>query len=244
MDRLCKSSSFTGKSKYSEPDEKNKANGYFITDEEKKDYDDKIKQLESEIYNQRLQFDRDKKTIIDDCKREVATIKEQLFDSQQEVQKEKDLNSNLKRIARERANKQNGIKNKKKSLGYYIIACKESVFRYKYNNYTYNLDCYVSTFITPVSVCMGDEEAKNFVKGDLNKLLEMIGFKKFNGNIQELKKADDRLVFKYTFNRDFVKKCYKINLYHNKPLGQVPVDLLPPDIPKKPLEIAHPGGKL
>lgn len=151
------------------------------------------------------------------------------------------LNQNFKRISRERANADRGIKPKKERSGYVVLSSRQKKYRYKKNR-----DAMVEVYLwetviqTPYIVSFTAEQAMTetqelFARDENGEwLIGKLGIRReYNGKYEEML-ADRRcatwkdynIIVEKTFNANAKAGYWEISITHTKPLDNIGTELL------------------
>lgn len=94
------------------------------------------------------------------CNTELEQVRNVLQQAESERDYQKELNENLLRISRERANSDRGLRPKKERSGYLIISSREIDLTYKDGRATKKAVLWETTIQTPFSIDLTEERAK------------------------------------------------------------------------------------
>lgn len=151
------------------------------------------------------------------------------------------LNQNFKRISRERANADRGIKPKKERSGYAVLSSRQKKYRYKKNR-----DDMVEVYLwetviqTPYVVSFTAEQAMTetqelFAMDENGEwLIGKLGIRgEYNGNYEEMLAdrqcatwKDYNIIVEKTFNANAKAGYWEIIITHTKPLDNIGTELL------------------
>ena len=151
------------------------------------------------------------------------------------------LNQNFKRISRERANADRGIKPKKERSGYVVLSSRQKKYRYKKNRDTM-VEVYLweTVIQTPYVVSFTAEQAMTetrdlFARDENGEwLIGKLGIRgEYNGKYEEML-ADRRcatwkdynIIVEKTFNANAKAGYWEIIITHTKPLDNIGTELL------------------
>lgn len=166
----------------------------------------------------------------------VSLLNEEKDRLEDSLQKQFELNDNLKRIARERANAKRGLQPKKENSGYLVlwsIQCKQ---RYDKTDVA---DVWHSFLQTPYDSSISlDLVIDDIMEDLLNRVLYAIGIgcmqKKENNGVYKSRKKEDEngvvqeisVLYKWDFKANYISGFWEMDLYHTKALC-VPEDYRP-----------------
>lgn len=151
------------------------------------------------------------------------------------------LNQNFKRISRERANADRGIKPKKERSGYVVLSSRQKKYRYK-KNWDTMVEVYLweTVIQTPYVVSFTAEQAMTetrelFARDENGEwLIGKLGIRgEYNGKYEEML-ADRRcatwkdynIIVEKTFNSNAKAGYWEIIITHTKPLDNIGTELL------------------
>lgn len=176
-----------------------------------------------------------------EANRIIETWKKALEEEQEESARQRELNKNLLRIARERANAQRKLTPKKQHSGYAVVMSSEKVFRYKAGRKVETVTLWETVIQSPYSVEFSAEQAKNLIlqeffpndgewkaaklgihgwsPGDYGDLLRHAEPSETPG------KENVALGAYQAFRANYRAGYWELVLVHTKPLGIVPNDM-------------------
>lgn len=178
---------------------------------------------------------------------EIYGLQEELERAQQEVAYQRELNRNLLRISRERANAERGLKPKKEHTGYVVINMREKELQRKdRRGYYYTITLWETVLQSPYSVEFTEEQARYQIYEDLMKHeerelwpLSRIGIREepdsercSEREYEEIMKRENVLL-SYQLRANYQAKrmgktgFWEIVLVHQKPILQIPKDMRP-----------------
>lgn len=134
-------------------------------DQTTRDHEDTVRAMETRYRNMTDGLEAEKKTLIEQTKALVVRAKA----AETEAEKSKDLNTNLLRIARERANAARGLKPKRKRSGYVAIGkiVQGKVPCGTQGSVTQYSDKWTVTLQTPYSITLPYKLVRELIEGDL-----------------------------------------------------------------------------
>ena len=153
-----------------------------------------------------------------------------------------ELNENLLRIARERANADRKLKPKKDHTGYVVVSSAEKEYRYKSNRRDYETVMLWETVLqTPYSIDFTEEQAREQTKeltgneGKSDWLVGRLGINaSYNGEYDEMlekakwsdeQKAEYNIMLTRKLRANYRTGYWEVIFTHTKPLGLVPADM-------------------
>lgn len=176
------------------------------------------------------------------AKQRVDELQEALDAEENESAYQRDLNANLRRIAKERANADRKLKPKKEHTGYVVVVSYEKDYRYQSNNKKMNTVTLWETVLqSPYSVDFTEEQARKQIYRDLfpkeeTWLIGRIGISgRYRGSYEGMfmdENVDDDfrqrniLIGRLQHLRaNFRAGYWEFLFMHTKPLGVVPPDM-------------------
>lgn len=181
------------------------------------------------------------KKIQEDAAQKIAQLQSKVETERAGKEYQIGLNQNFKRISRERANADRGIKPKKERSGYVVLSSRQKKYRYKKNR-----DDMVEVYLwetaiqTPYVVSFTAEQAMTETQElfaiDENGewLIGKLGIRgEYNGKYEEML-ADRRyatwkdynIIVEKTFNANAKAGYWEIIITHTKPLDNIGTELL------------------
>lgn len=152
------------------------------------------------------------------------------------LQNQENLNRNLKRIARERANVQRGLKPKKKHTGYLVLYSQQYEQRYERNK---TAKVWKTVLQTPYDASLPLNQIKNDIWNELmHKVLYNLGFRQVqddnkNGDYRIWIQRDENGytreicgLYKWVFKANYRSGFWEMDLYHTKSI-KVPEEYRP-----------------
>lgn len=163
----------------------------------------------------------------------INDIKNKLNEANEKAKHFENMNSNLIRIAKERANAQRKIKPKKEHNGYVLQNIEEAVYIHKDTNkrkfITTNLPCWRVRFQTPYIISLDIKTVKSTVDNDFrNKISQIIGigtfFKEKNFDLNDYttetvnnlwtdKEEYKNFIFKTNFKLNAIKGFWEVEYW-------------------------------
>lgn len=185
---------------------------------------DLLKKEKFKLEQQIRQFDKVKLAY----ESEIRGLEAELDDLNNEVEIAQDLNTNLKRICRERANADRGLKPKKQHNGYVALATSSYLERYRTSDREMKEFLAFRTVIqTPYSVKFTMKSVEDMLYDD-----GYICFKRFfgdgwssipmgtnaNSKSQKLENQEKNYIFRWNLKASLQKTFWEIEVCHTKPL--------------------------
>jgi hypothetical protein len=192
------------------------------------------------------QADRDAQRKIreaaEETQKEKDRICQALSEAEIKIEYWRDLNENLLRIARERANADRKLKPKKEHTGYLVVSSGEKEMSYKDGNGNLRRKVLWETVIqSPYSVDFTEQQARKQITEELLRkdenglrMIDQIGidglYRKGYGSLlydQEFCKEPEKfnIMLKPKFRENFRAGYWEAVFFHTKPLGIVPKDM-------------------
>lgn len=169
----------------------------------------------------------------------IEQLKSDLKAAREDLEKQRNLNCNLKRIARERANQERGIKPKKKHSGYIVLKSDQWTEKYITDGERKEAAVWKSILQTPYNASLPLNQVKDDIYNDLiNSILSSIGFKQICGKEEDMgykvfrdkdETGQEREVnglYRWKYRANYTVGLWELELYHTKSL-RVPPDLRP-----------------
>lgn len=179
----------------------------------------------------------------DECQKKVAEITAEMQEAIAEKEYQTRLNTNLLRIAKERANADRNLRPKKDRSGYLVLNSREKELFYKDGQSRKKLVVWETTIQSPHSVELNEKQAKEEIIRDLfdrepMKVMEIgiegvfyDGFDKMILEDRNRQKGhrwiDHNTVFSLKFNANFRAGFWELTITHLQPLTTVPPDMHP-----------------
>lgn len=177
--------------------------------------------------------------IIEDHKKELEELNEEIADLEGELEYQQNLNKNLLRINKEKSNAERKLRPKKEHTGYAVISSQEKEIHYKSGKMTKNAVAWETVLQSPYSIEFSEEEARNQIYGELltnegGWKLGTIGIRSRHiANYEELigklgKGVYERnIAFSQRLRANYKAGYWEYIVMHTLPLEQVPKDMLP-----------------
>lgn len=156
-----------------------------------------------------------------------------------ELERQRFLNGNLKRIARERANQDRGLKPKKEHPGYLVLRSDQWTERYIEDGERKEAAAWKSILQTPYNASLPLNQVKDDIYNDLyHGILTKIGFKSICGGEEDMgyriftgkdESGQEREVnglYRWKYRANYKAGLWELELYHTKSL-RVPPELRP-----------------
>lgn len=205
-------------------------------------YDDARRQLKK--YRQEADDEANRKVSIyitqsRDKDETIEALRSDLEAVRSDLEKQRYLNSNLKRIARERANQERGLKPKKEHPGYLVLRSDQWTEKYIEDGERKEAAAWKSILQTPYNASLPLNQVKDDIYNDLrNSILSKIGFKKICGGEEDMgyilfmgedENGQEREVnglYRWKYRANYKAGLWELELYHTKSL-RVPPELRP-----------------
>lgn len=172
----------------------------------------------------------------------VAAMKQALSDEREARIYQQQLNENLLRISRERANADRNLRPKKKHSGYVVISSTEKVYRYKARNRNWAVVTLWETVLQiPYSADFTEDQARRQMMTDLfpdeplaKSLLDKIGItavygKEYAEMIEDKKWCENpgllNVMLDWRLKANYRTGYWEVLFFHTKSLGIVPPDM-------------------
>ena len=172
----------------------------------------------------------------EEAAREIDQVRKEMAVVQSALDNEVELNINLKRIAKERANADRHLKPKKEHTGYVVVSSMEKAYRYRSGRGTEVVSLWETVVQTPYEIGFSEEVARKQILEELrNEIMQDIGIEAFSSKRYEelvfLKDWRQTLV-NYNVMMDVRLKgnyragYWEVVFLHTYPLGQIPKDMM------------------
>ncbi|MCR4720084.1 MAG: hypothetical protein K5768_10695 [Firmicutes bacterium] len=188
--------------------------------------------------NAKAVADRHVRNIRAEAAMQLDEVKQELTTANTEIEYQRELNENLLRINRERANAARKIKPKKEHSGYLITNSKEHEYKYRIDKKNWDSVMLWQTVLeSPYGVSFTDEQARKQIYEELfkNHLIGKIGIVGY-WNIAYEDMIDDKLyqkehygkniAIKYQLQANYKTGWWEIIILHTNPLSNVPDDMM------------------
>lgn len=177
-----------------------------------------------------------------EAQQKAAAMEQTLSDERKARIYQQQLNENLLRISRERANADRNLRPKKEHSGYVVISSTEKTHRYKNGNRNWDVTTLWETVLQiPYSVDFTEEQARGQLTSDLFQdeplaysLLEKIGItavygKEYAEMIEDKQWCNDpspfNVMLDWRLRANHRTGYWEVLFLHTKPLGIVPPDM-------------------
>lgn len=156
----------------------------------------------------------------DQCKKELA-------DAKARVKREQEKNSNLQRIARERANAARGLHPKKDRLGYIILSAAEQTYRYKVNNKLREEVFWKVVVQTPWAIGLDRDVVMATIKTEIEEVFVPLGFGGYYATLPpKWEEVQYGFFFDLRFKANCVKGYWEVEFWSTIPI-EFPSDMMP-----------------
>ena len=174
-------------------------------------------------------------------KKEIEAVEAELAEAKSEAEHQRELNANLLRIAKERANADRKLRPKKEHTGYVVVSSTEKEYRYKVRRQSESetVMLWETVMQSPYTVDFTEEQTKKLIAGDLTPkddiwLVGKIGINgswrgKYENMIDKTASNDEflqrNIMFPCSMRANFRTGYWEAIFLHTKPLGVVPADM-------------------
>lgn len=181
------------------------------------------------------------KKVEDNAKAALEEIGRQLAVAQEEVSHQRELNENLLRICRERANSDRKLKPKKQHPGFIVVSSTEREYRYKAGKDLRTVKLWETVLQSPYSVDFTEEQARRLImEGFLQEgedelcPMEQLGIDtlyqcKYEDLIRHPDTAKEmssqNIMMDERLRANYRAGYWEVTFFHTKALGQVPKDM-------------------
>ena len=220
-----------------------------------KEYKKQLRQIataEQETRNIKDEAEKTLRNVQNDAKYKIQTAKAEaaktvadmageLEAERRESAYQRNLNANLLRITRERANADRGLRPKKEHTGYFVVSSTEKEYHYKdrYHSGIQVKMLWETTIQSPYSVDFTEEEARKQIQEltkemeDGNWMIGRIGINGFyGGKYEEMIIASGwenhenyNIMLNQRLRANYGAGYWEVLFLHTKPLGVVPKDM-------------------
>ena len=169
---------------------------------------------------------------------QISEMKHQLEKEQEESSYQRQLNENLLRINRERANADRKLKPKKIHTGYVVVNSKEYEYKYREDKRTLTSVMLWQTILeSPYKVKFSVEQARKQMYEELfkNHIIGNIGVHGYwdidyedmiENELYKTEYIDKNIAVKYQLQANYKTGFWEIIILHTKPLENVPDDMM------------------
>ncbi len=181
------------------------------------------------------------KEVQDATKAALDEVKQQLAEAQEEFSYQRELNENLLRICRERANSDRKLRPKKKHSGFIVMSSAEREYRYKAGKNLKTVRLWETVLQSPYSVEFTEEQARRLImegllQEDEDGLFPMkhLGIDEaYPGKYEELLRNADNvglvdsqnIMTNMRLRADYRTGYWEITFLHAKAFGQIPKNM-------------------
>ena len=181
------------------------------------------------------------KKIQDDAAQKIEQMQKKVETERAGKEYQIELNQDFKRMSRERANADRGIRPKKERSGYVVLSSRQKKYRYKENRRDWGEVCLWETVIqTPYVVGFSAEQAMTetqelFARDEQGRwMIGKLGITgEYNGNYEDMLDdprcaawKDYNIIVGKSFNANAKAGYWEINITHTKPLDNIGTELL------------------
>lgn len=188
--------------------------------------EDKVSRLNNELSKMELKHQEELRQANYDYSLELEKTQREVETREQALSQSVALNSNLKRICKERANADRGLKPKKEHSGFVCLSTSSYFERYKDGRDTVDFLAYKTVIQTPYDVSMDFDDVLWCIKEDkvFSDTHAKYGFNN-NYRANEPKYKKENYIFRWNIRAVKSKKFWEIELYHTLPYpGEVFTD--------------------
>lgn len=175
-------------------------------------------------------------TIIVGKNEKIKELNEKIADNEREIEKLKNLNSNLIRISKERANAKRGIIPKKKHIGYILLNLEE--ITYSFSKKFSNILCWRMKLQTPYDIMIEFDNVSKLVYNDLlSNFGSKIGIDSVfrNGTLEDYNdynlmnewENEKNFIFKTILKANVIKGFWEVEYMIKKSIKIIPDILFP-----------------
>ena len=189
-----------------------------------------------------MEWGRDRvKQAEDKAKAALDEVKQQLAIAQEDAEHQRELNENLLRICRERANSDRKLKPKKKHSGFIVMSSAEREYRYKAGKELKTAKLWETRLQSPYSVDFTEEQARQLIidgllQEDENDMcpMEKLGIDKMYLCKYEKLLQDSNLAARVArlnimtnlqLRADHRAGYWEVTFLHTEALGRIPQDM-------------------
>lgn len=208
-------------------------------DTAKREKEDAQRQADADIREMELSTNKAIQEVEDNAQERIDEITKQLQKAEGEVQYQKNLNANLLRISKERANADRKLKPKKEHTGYIVISSQEKEIRYRDKKQMFSVVVWETVLQSPYNIEFTEEQARKQIFDEL--LTNDGGWKLGDiGVTRRLMTSYEDLVtnsgnkiktvntaFNQRLRANYKAGYWEYIVMHTLPLGPVPKDMLP-----------------
>lgn len=222
----------------------------------KKTKEAEIEQLKEEI----RRIEEEKTGLLSEAAERVTAMESQMKEAVGLAEKQTELNRNLKRICRERANAQRGLVPKREHRGYIVLSMQQYTQRYRQENdyfewhnanphsaardfrkyTTEEAECWKSVMQTPYDVSIPYSAVYGEVETELEYtgILRDLGINGYmDGYIPSMDKKAACYIYKMGLNADFKSGLWELVIYHTRALT------VPEELRQRPVSSGGRGKK-
>lgn len=161
----------------------------------------------------------------------IQEVQDALEAQKRETARQEDLNANLLRISRERANADRGLRPKKKHTGYAVLASAEKSLRYKTDRGVAETLVWETTLQTPHSVELQEDQVRLLLPEIWPQLcrigIEAEYVKGYEAMTKDpaWKSRQENILVQHRLKANYRAGYWELIMQHTKPLGVVPADM-------------------
>lgn len=168
---------------------------------------------------------------------EVTKLRNEVAKLRAEVEYQKNLNKNLLRINKERANAQRNLRPKKAHTGYTVLSSRERIERYKAGKTLNAITVWETILQSPYSIDFPENQARKQIFEELltqegGWLLGKVGINsRWITGLEEIMKSPDanakNRAYSVKLNANYKSGYWEYVVRHTLPLSSVPKEMLP-----------------
>ena len=198
-------------------DEKHPATHRILTEEEYQELLDQKARAEAGKREAEQQAERYKLKVDREARESIGAIQSDLNDANYEIQRLNDLNANLLRISRERANAKRGLKPKKEHEGYLVLSSQQLTYRRK--------QCWKTIVQTPFHASMPIDSIMPQLTDDLmNSYGARLGLKTAAPTFEDMGRVTDNTLFSKNYKANYKSGFWEVEYLHTHAIT-VPEDM-------------------
>lgn len=178
---------------------------------------------------------------LQNAERDISSLEDQLAAESRTAALQREINQNLIRICRERANAERNLRPKKQHTGYVVLDSRMKTYRYKVRSRWEEVVLWEARLQTPYSVQLPAENVKELVESDMKiegdevRLLQNLGIHYlYQGDYEEMLRhrcekfsEDKNTMFPWRYSANYRAGYWEISFLHTKPLGPAPAEMRP-----------------
>ena len=199
---------------------------------------------QEDIKKIRQEVDRNLQKAAEDAAGVISSLESKLAAESRAATLQREINQNLIRICRERANADRKLRPKKGHTGYIVLESRMKPYRYRDSwdrTRWKEVDLWETKLQSPYSVQFSAKQVKDLIESDLKVnqaqafLLKKLGIMAFYpGSYEALISLDkekyslkENIMFPWMYTANYRAGYWEISFLHTKPLGPVPAEMRP-----------------